>query len=67
MIKAFIVGVIVTVLAAVACIYVILAKGVIPASADSGSLPLERWASRMSLHASLAKEAPTTPDRKSVV
>jgi thiosulfate dehydrogenase len=62
MIKAFIVGVIVAILAAVACIYVILAKGVIPASADSGPLPLERWASRMSLHASLAKEAPTTPN-----
>jgi mono/diheme cytochrome c family protein len=62
MIKAFIVGVVVTILAAVACIYVILAKGVIPASADSGSLPLERWATRMSLHATLAKEAPTTPN-----
>ena len=62
MIKAFFVGVIVTILAAVACIYVILAKGVIPASADSGPLPLERWASRMSLHATLAKEAPTTPN-----
>jgi mono/diheme cytochrome c family protein len=62
MIKAFFVGVIVTILAAVACVYVILAKGVIPASADSGPLPLERWASRMSLHASLAKEAPTTPN-----
>jgi thiosulfate dehydrogenase len=62
MIKAFIVGVIVTILAAVACIYLILAKGVIPASADSGPLPLERWASRMSLHATLAKEAPTTPN-----
>ena len=62
MIKAFIVGVIVTILAAAACIYVILAKGVIPASADSGPLPLERWASKMSLHATLAKEAPTTPN-----
>ena len=62
MIKAFFVGVIVTILGAVACVYVILAKGVIPASADSGPLPLERWASRMSLHASLAKEAPTTPN-----
>ena len=62
MLKAFIAGVIVTILAAVVCIYLILAKGVIPASADSGPLPLERWASRMSLHATLAKEAPTTPN-----
>jgi mono/diheme cytochrome c family protein len=60
MIRAFIVGVIVTILAAAACIYLILAKGMIPASADSGPLPLERWASRMALHATLAKEAPTT-------
>lgn len=62
MIKAFFIGVIVTILAAAACIYVILAKGVIPASADSGPLPLEMWAARMSLHATLAKEAPTTPN-----
>ena len=53
MIKAFFVGVIVTILAAVACIYVILAKGVIPAGADSGPLPLEKWAARLSLHATL--------------
>jgi thiosulfate dehydrogenase len=62
MIKAFFVGVIVTILAAVVCLYVIFAKGVIPAGADSGSLPLERWASRTSLHATLAKEAPSTPN-----
>ena len=62
MIKAFLAGVIVTILAAAVCIYVILAKGAIPASADSGPLPLERWASRMALHATLAKEAPTTPN-----
>ncbi|MGH8200400.1 MAG: c-type cytochrome [Steroidobacteraceae bacterium] len=60
MIRAFIVGVIVTILAAAACIYLILAKGAIPASADSGPLPLERWATRVALHATLAKEAPTT-------
>ncbi|HEY1892807.1 MAG TPA: cytochrome c [Steroidobacteraceae bacterium] len=60
MIKAFILGVIVTILAAAAGIYLILAKGVIPASADSGPLPLERWATRVALHATMAKEAPTT-------
>jgi mono/diheme cytochrome c family protein len=60
MIRAFIVGVIVTILAAAACIYLILAKGVIPASADSGPLPLERWATRVALHATMAREAPTT-------
>jgi thiosulfate dehydrogenase len=62
MIKAFFIGVIVTVLAAAACIYVILAKGVIPASADSGPLPLESWATGLSLGTTLAKEAPKTPN-----
>ncbi len=62
MIRAFILGVILTILAAAACIYVIIIKGVIPASADSGPLPLESWAARRSLHATLAKEAPRTPN-----
>jgi thiosulfate dehydrogenase len=58
MVRAFILGVIVAILAAAGCIYLLLARGVIPASADSGPLPLESWAARLSLHASLAKEAP---------
>lgn len=62
MVKAFIVGVILTILAAAACIYVILARGVIPASADSGPMPLEHWAARLSLHATLANDAPKTPN-----
>ena len=62
MVKAFILGVIVTILAAAGCIYVLVAKGVIPASADSGPLPLENWVTRTSLHASLANEAPQTPN-----
>lgn len=62
MVKAFVLGVIVTIVAIAACIYLVLAKGVIPAGADSGPLPLEGWASRLSLHASLAKEAPQSPD-----
>ena len=62
MVKAFILGVIVAVLAAAGCIYVLLAKGAIPAGADSGPLPLEHWVSRTSLHATLAKEAPQTPN-----
>lgn len=62
MVKSFILGVILTILAAAACIYVILAKGVIPSSADAGPLPLEHWAARLSLRANLAKEAPKTPN-----
>lgn len=62
MVRAFILGVIVAILAAAGCIYLLLAKGVIPASADSGPLPLENWAARTSLHAALAKGAPQTPN-----
>jgi mono/diheme cytochrome c family protein len=62
MVRAFILGVIVAILAAAACVYLLLAKGVIPASADSGPLPLENWAARTSLHAALSKEAPQTPN-----
>jgi mono/diheme cytochrome c family protein len=60
MVRAFIIGVIVAILAAAGCIYVILARGVVPASADSGPLPLESWATGLSLGATLAKEAPRT-------
>jgi thiosulfate dehydrogenase len=62
MIKTFFLGVIVTILVAAAGAYVILAKGLVPASADSGPLPLEKWAARMSLRATLANDAPKTPD-----
>lgn len=62
MIKAFFVGVILTILAAAACIYVILAKGVIAAGADAGPMPVERWAARLSLHATLANDAPKKPN-----
>lgn len=60
MVKAFILGVILTIIAAAVAIYLILANGVIPASADTGPVPLERWAARLSLHATLAQEAPKT-------
>ena len=62
MIRAFILGVIVTILAAAGCAYLVLARGVIPASADSGPLPLEAWAAKLSLHATLNQEAPKTPN-----
>ena len=60
MVRAFILGVVLTILAAAACIYVIIVKGVIPSSADSGPLPLASWAATQSLRATLAKEAPQT-------
>lgn len=62
MVKTFFLGVIVTILAAAAGLYVLLARGAIPAGADSGPLPLERWAARLSLRATLAEDAPKTPN-----
>jgi|SRR5690348_8047996 len=62
MLRAFFIGVIVTILAAAACVYFIVVRGMIPANADSGPLPLEGWVARHSLHASLAQEAPRTPN-----
>ena len=62
MIKAFLIGVIVTLLAVAGCIYVILGHGMIPAGADSGPMPLEKWAAHRSLHATISQEAPKTPN-----
>ncbi len=62
MLRSFVLGVIIALLAVAASIYVLIVKGVIPASADSGPLPLEKWAARASLHASLAQGAPNTPN-----
>ena len=62
MIKSFVLGVLITLLAAAACVYLILAAGAVPAGADSGPLPLEKWAARLSLRATLAKDAPKTPN-----
>ena len=62
MIKTFFLGVIVTIVAAAACVYILLARGLVPASADSGPLPLEKWAARLSLRATLASDAPKTPN-----
>lgn len=62
MIKAFLAGVVVTILAAGVAFYVIITTGSVPASADSGPLPLEHWAARTSLRATLASEAPKGPN-----
>lgn len=35
--------------------------GLVPARADGGMLPMEKWASSTSLHATLAREAPKPP------
>lgn len=60
MIKHVLLGVGATIIVAGACIYLALVTGSIPAGADSGAIPLERWAAKTSLHATLAKQAPKT-------
>lgn len=62
MLKAFFIGVIIALLAVAGCIYVILGHGMIPAGADAGPVPLEKWAARRSLHATISQEAPKTPN-----
>jgi mono/diheme cytochrome c family protein len=62
MFKAFIWGIVATVVVAVVVIIYVLAEGVIPAGADSGPLWLEAWGARTSLHATLAKDAPKGPN-----
>lgn len=58
MIRSFILGVVLTLAAAAVAVYLIITSGAIAAGADSGPLPLERWAARASLHATLNNEAP---------
>lgn len=61
MIKGFVLGFAFTIIAAVACAYVVIAAGTVPAAADDKPLPLEHWAARTSLRATLARNAPKGP------
>jgi mono/diheme cytochrome c family protein len=58
MVKSFFFGIVVTILAAAGAFYAMITTGAIPASADSGPLPLEHWAARTSLRATLSHDAP---------
>ncbi|MGH6780146.1 MAG: c-type cytochrome [Bradyrhizobium sp.] len=58
MFRAFIIGIVFTVLAACGAFYMVITNGVIPASADSKPGGFEKWAARTSLRATLQKEAP---------
>lgn len=62
MFRAFLFGILFTVVAAAATGYAVLRTGTIPASATAGPLPLEPWAARTALRATLASEAPTEPN-----
>jgi thiosulfate dehydrogenase len=57
MLKAFVLGFIVAIVAAGVAAYFVVHEGVIPANANGEPLPLETWAANTSLDAALAREA----------
>jgi mono/diheme cytochrome c family protein len=62
MFRAFLWGVVLTILVAVGGGYAVLRAGLIPANADANPGPLETWAAHTSLDATLAREAPKNPN-----
>lgn len=62
MFKGFVLGVIVAILVGAGAGYGIISTGLIPAGTAGGPIPLERWAANTSLRATLAREAPKSPN-----
>ena len=62
MVKAFLSGIVATILVALLCAYLVLRSGLIPANADARPGPLESWAAGTSLDATLDREAPKGPN-----
>lgn len=62
MLKGFLLGVAAMIVAAPIGLYLMLVNGTISAGADSAPIPFEIWAASTSLHASLTREAPRTPN-----
>jgi thiosulfate dehydrogenase len=60
--KGFVLGIVFSMIAAAATGYAVITTGAIPAAADKGPLPLEQWAARTSLRATLAAQAPKGPN-----
>lgn len=58
MIKSFVLGVVLTIVAIVIALYFVFTSGTVSGGADAGPLPLEKWAARASLHATVSAEAP---------
>jgi len=58
MFKGVLFGILTTIALGALVIYITVANGLIPANADAGLLPGERWAAYKSLHATLQREAP---------
>ena len=62
MARGFILGVVATFVALTLFAYFGIVAGVMAANADAKPSKLERWMASRSLHATLAREAPTTPN-----
>lgn len=62
MFKGLVVGIVFTLAALAVAAYAIITTGMIPAAAVGGPLPLEHWAARTSLRATLAADAPKGPN-----
>ena len=56
--RGFVLGVVVTILAVAAAVYVYFAKGMAPSATSAPPMPFERELARMALHAHLEKEMP---------
>lgn len=62
MFRGFVLGIVFTIIVAAAAGYAIVTNGTIPAAADGQPLPLEHWAARTSLRATLNRDAPKGPN-----
>ncbi|MDT7952873.1 MAG: c-type cytochrome [Acetobacteraceae bacterium] len=62
MFKGFLLGIVATILLSAVAGYAVVTSGIVPAAADGKALPLETWAARASLDATLQKNAPSGPN-----
>ena len=62
MFKSFLFGIFLALVLGGVALYLALTNGVVPAAADTGPIALERWAAGASLRATLAREAPKSPN-----
>jgi thiosulfate dehydrogenase len=62
MFRAFLLGVLVAIVAAVAGAYFVVRNGTVPLNGDAKPFPLEAWAAQTSLRASLVRDAPKGPN-----
>lgn len=62
MLKAFVLGIVLTVIAIIVAGYAVVTSGTVPAAANGHPVFLENWAARTSLRATLNRDAPKGPN-----